>query len=68
MRRKKPAKRKVELSLYEFKGEFGTLRVMAMNPAQGAEIARDILSQIEIYKGDLALISTISIPDFARRR
>lgn len=41
---------------------------MAMDPGQGEEIARVVLSTTGIYDGPLALISTISFPDFCKRR
>ncbi len=68
MRKRPRKKRAVEFSLYEFKGEFGTLRVMAMTPAQGAEIAREILSKLQIYEGALDLVNTISFPEFRSQR
>ncbi len=68
MHRKRRPKKITKFSLYEFRGDFGTLRVMARTPGEGAEIAREILSKLEIYKGEMDLISAISFPDFARRR
>jgi hypothetical protein len=61
--------RGMEFFLYEFEMECGcSLRVMAMNQKQGEEIAREVLSKTGIYEGPLALISTISFPDFASQR